>query len=99
MWSKRRKNLGDELMGIETPQQTIRSINFEKIIHSQQEVIKLLEKEITRLRQYLAYVADLSESSTLEKTELDTQIDLKTSSFLKEEKPDKKITGLKGLLN
>ena len=45
-------------MGIETSKRNAQKLDYEKIVNKQQEVIKLLQKEITYLRQYVFYVAD-----------------------------------------
>ena len=52
MWTLK-KNMFDDLMSIEAPKKQPRSINYEKMINYQQNVIKLLQKEILHLRQYL----------------------------------------------
>lgn len=59
----KRLSLSNEIMGIETTKRMAQKLDYEKILHRQQEVIKLLQKEISYLRQYVFYVADYEEIS------------------------------------
>lgn len=98
MWTLK-KNMFDDLMSIEAPKKQPRSVNYQKIISYQQSVIKLLEKEIMHLRQYLQYVAGLEETFNDETTDVSITNTPKNQSYPPSEKPTKKITGLKSLIN
>ena len=76
------------------------SLNYEKIIQSQQEVIKLLQKEISYLRQYLIYVADFEETANKEEEKIDdsSSQEFQNSNSVSTEKTTKKINGLKALI-
>ena len=103
----KRLSLSSEIMGIEAPKKLTSRLDYDKIIRKQQEVIKILEKEIQHLRQYVLYIADFNEIPEEHSKDIEpsTQEDIhsapetQNSSRNSSEPTPKKISGLKGIIS
>ena len=101
----RRNTLSNQIneinCGIEVGKKPAHILNYEKVIQTQQDLIKILQKEVSYLRQYMIYVADFEETGTKEddKNDDSSSTELTRSNSVSSEKTMKKVNGLKGLIS